>query len=236
MLSMHVHPSPTTYKAAAWTTTSSPHSKTLLFPLAFHSIELVVKMSQYNGTSLRGFDPFAVHSFTSGGTRPQSSADGAHYATNTPSYSASASALPSPPASPRQIPRSLHASVAPVSVPIGNDLSVGNSVGSAASYSDHLSRALSAPPQTFLASQQLPAPSWPDVYSTPISPASSSSGLSSSPSSLPSHSRAQSSTHVFTDFRAEVERYRNEGNNSSLDDDLPALKSRKTRERVYAGY
>lgn len=181
-------------------------------------------MSQYNGSSLRGFDPFAIHPFTSGAGP---TADSSY-------YGADASTLPSPPASPRPIPMGFGSSPSgshTASSPNPVDLRPGTSIGSSSSYNDHLTRAMNAPPQTFLASQQLPAPSWPEVpgFSTPLSPSSSSSS-SASPSPRPPP------THVFTDFRAEVERYRRQGGGSASvdEEDLPVLK--KKRERVYAGF
>lgn len=207
-------------------------------------------------SSLRDFNPFTTHSFTAVSTPP--SADGA-YQGGVVSHNKilAGASLPSPPPSPSHKPIGYASESKESTIPIP-----GLRLGPTSSYNDHVARAMNAPPQSILAPPNLPAPSWPDVNglsSASTLPLSASSSSSSSSSSSASSSQSQSpspyyypyphatgrpsptqlapptaaGTHVFTDFRAEVERYRN-AQTLGESDDLPVFK--KNRDRTYAGF
>lgn len=204
-----------------------------------HLVHRQTDMSKYNST-LGSFDPFAVHPFTSVSSP---SAEGSYQGGSSAKFTnpQNTTVLPSPPPSPRHLPSAAFGSAPTTTGMNGYNNTLGASdpipinmhthmhLGSTSSYTDHIARAMNAPPQSMLASPDLPAPSWPDVFvsgrssssvSTPLSPSTSASSSSSSV--------RQPSTHIFRDFHAEVERYQRES------DDLPVLK--KNRERVYAGF
>lgn len=195
-------------------------------------------MSKYNST-LASFDPFAEHPFTSvSSPSAEATYHGGNNGFNTSTTAAGKTAfgprgatLPSPPPSPSR----MHLTPSPPvsssgSEPIPINMHSHMNLGSKASYNDHVTRAMNAPPQSMLASPDLPAPSWPDItgMSTPLSPSSSSGSSSSSSSATPRQQQQSPATHVFTDFRAEVDRYQRES------DDFPVLK--KKRDRVYPGF
>lgn len=201
-------------------------------------------MSKYN-SSLGSFDPFAEHPFTSvsspstKGSYHGGSANNSGFSTSTTAAGKSASTglgprsatLPSPPPSPSRTQLTPLPPTSSTSEPIPINMHAHMNLGSTASYNDHVTRAMNAPPQSMLASPDLPPPSWPDItgLSTPLSPSSSSSSSSTSSSTPQTSSLRQQqspATHVFTDFRAEVDRFQRES------DDFPVLK----KKRVYPGF